>query len=128
MKVLLDTSAFLWMDADEDKLSASVHQTLADETTIIYLSHISIWEMQIKHQLSKLNLRLPLPQLIQEETTGNNIILLPLREAHIYGLSQLPHYHRDPFDRLLIAQAIHEKLTFITSDSRIQQYDVKLLW
>ena len=128
MRVLLDTAALLWWDSDTNKLSTSVYDMIKDEATIIYLSYISIWEMQIKSQLDKLQLRVPLTQLIQEQITANNILLLPLAEAHIYGLSQLPHYHRDPFDRLLISQAITENLTFITSDTQILKYDVNILW
>jgi PIN domain nuclease of toxin-antitoxin system len=128
MRVLLDTSTFLWMDASEDKLSTNAHSILEDETTTIYLSHISIWEIQIKSQLSKLQLRVPLPQLIREQTVKNNILLLQLTDSHIYGLSQLPHHHRDPFDRLLISQAITEDITFITKDTHILKYDVNTLW
>jgi len=128
MRILLDTSVFLWMDAAEGKLTADAYNVLKDETTIIYLSYISIWEMQIKHQIGKLNLRLPLADLIQEQRTKNNILLQPLRESHIYGLSELAHHHRDPFDRLLISQAITENLTLITSDAHIMKYDVSTLW
>ena len=128
MRVLLDTSVFLWMDAVEDKLSAGAYNVLKDEATILYLSYISIWEIQIKHQIGKLTLRLPLEELIQEQRAENNILLQPLMESHIYGLSQLPHHHRDPFDRLLISQAIAENLTLITRDKQILKYDVKTIW
>lgn len=109
-------------------LSTLAYDTIKDEDTIIYLSYISIWEIQIKQQLGKLNLRVPLPQLVQEQTKQNEILLLPLNQTHIYGLSQLADHHRDPFDRLLVSQAINENLTLITSDSHIQTYDVKTLW
>lgn len=128
MRVLLDTSVFLWMDAAEDNLSTNAHNVLEDEATIIYLSYISIWEIQIKNQIGKLDLRLPLKELIQGQMTANNILLQPLLESHIYGLSQLHHHHRDPFDRLLISQAIAENLTLITSDKQILKYDVQSFW
>lgn len=128
MRVLIDTSVFLWWDALADKLSERVFDVLNDDKTSVYLSHISIWEMQIKHQLGKLNLRLPLEQLIQEQMTENNILLQSLMESHIYGLTQLPHHHRDPFDRLLISQAITENLTLVTSDLHILKYEVNTLW
>lgn len=128
MRYLLDTSTFLWWDSSVSKLSTVAYDTIEDETTTIYLSLISIWEMQIKQQLGKLSLRVPLPQLVQEQTSQNNIILMPLNEAHIYRLSQLSDHHRDPFDRLIISQAINENLTLITNDHHIQKYAVSILW
>lgn len=84
--------------------------------------------MQIKHQISKLTLRVPLPQLVQEQTSQNHIMLMPLNDTHIYGLSQLSDHHRDPFDRLIISQAMNENLTLITNDHHIQKYAVTTLW
>lgn len=128
MRFLLDTSTLLWWDVDTDKLSTEAYDTIQSDKTDIYLSYISIWEIQIKNQLGKLELRVPLQQLVQEQITQNNIILLSLTEKHIYGLSQLPYHHRDPFDRLLISQASAEDLTLITKDSHIPKYDITTLW
>ena len=96
--------------------------------TNVVVYYISIWEMQIKQQLGKLTLRLSLEQLIQEQKSKNNIQLLPLYETHIYGLSNLAQHHRDPFDRLLISQAIIENLILITDDEQIKKYSVRTLW
>lgn len=128
MKVLLDTHAFLWWDFEAEKLSADVMQMMQDDTTQVFLSQISIWEMQIKYQLGKLTLRLPLESVIEEQHENNHIYILLLAEAHIYGLANLPHHHRDPFDRLLISQAIIEDLLLITNDSNIIKYAVNTFW
>ena len=128
MRLLLDTHAFLWWDLTPEKLPNSLRHSLENSGNVVYLSHISIWEMQIKSQLGKLNLRLSLEQLIQEQKATNGIMLQSLYESHIYGLDKLPHHHRDPFDRLLISQALIEGLTLITNDSQIQQYDINTVW
>lgn len=128
MKFLIDTHVFLWWDLTPQKLSTHALEILEDKNTNVYLSHISIWEMQIKSQLGKLNLRSSLNELIQEQQTQNGIVLQPLYEAHIYGLAELANHHRDPFDRLLISQAVIENFVLITDDALIKQYDVNTLW
>lgn len=84
--------------------------------------------MQIKQQLGKLTLRLSLEQLIQDQKSRNNIQLLSLYESHIYSLSNLPLYHRDPFDRLLISQSLIENLNLVTDDEQIKKYPVQTVW
>jgi PIN domain nuclease of toxin-antitoxin system len=93
----------------------------------LMLSVASIWEMQIKNQLGKLQLRVPLPEIIREQRE-NGIEILPIEPAHIFTLDSLPGHHKDPFDRLLIAQAIVEDAVLLTADPLIQQYPIKTEW
>ena len=130
MKILLDTHAFIWFDSSPKKLSQKALAACLSEDNQLFISHVSLWEMQIKHQLGKLTLSQPLPELVKSQQTDNGLILLNIDASHIYGLSQLESHHRDPFDRLLIAQAIEDNLTLMSVDERIQQYQpqVQLLW
>lgn len=128
MKLLLDTHAFIWWDDDYKRLPEPLLAALRDSKNVVYLSLASIWEMQIKVQLGKLKFDIPLPEKIANQQEKNNIQLLPITKAHIFELSALSHHHRDPFDRLLIAQAHTEKLYFVSHDSKIAQYNVDIFW
>lgn len=127
MKLLLDTHIFIWWADQPDKLSSSTLAALEDETNDLLLSVASVWEMQIKIQLSKLRLSLPLDELIASQQTANDIQILPVELAHILALDALPFHHKDPFDRLLIAQSITETATLASADSKLSVYPVKLL-
>lgn len=106
MNLLLDTHVFIWLSLTPEQLSQRVTDLLMDETNLWFLSLVSVWEMQIKQQLGKLSLNLPLPELIASQQQTNGLQLLPIELNHIFTLENLPQFHRDPFDRLLIAQAI----------------------
>jgi PIN domain nuclease of toxin-antitoxin system len=110
------------------KLSPCVSKLLTDANTEAILSIASIWEMQIKLSLGKLTFKTALPELVEDEVKRNQIELLPIDLFHIYALSNLPNHHRDPFDRLLIAQAMNEKLTIISIDEKFDGYEVERLW
>jgi PIN domain nuclease of toxin-antitoxin system len=88
---------------------------------------VSIWEVQIKMQLGKLTLHQPLDSLVQQQQQ-NGIQLLPIKLNHILAIQPLPYYHKDPFDRLLIAQSIAENLTCVSADSVFKQYNIPILW
>ena len=128
MKVLLDTHVFIWLDSAPEKLSPKAFAVCQDQDNELYLSMASVWEMQIKQQLGKLNLKLPLKQLIEEQCANNGLQILSIEADHIYALNELPLHHKDPFDRLLIAQAILEKMIIITSDTQFINYGVPLLF
>jgi PIN domain nuclease of toxin-antitoxin system len=128
MNLLLDTHAFIWWDDDYARLPDSLLVKLRDPQHIVYLSLASIWEMQIKIQLGKIEFTIPLSQKIRDNQLRNKLQLLPIAEAHLYALGDLPHHHRDPFDRVLIAQSRTESLTLVTNDSNIRRYDVTTLW
>ena len=128
MKVLIDTHVFIWWTSDSQKLSLLVYNLLSDPNTQVFLSVVSIWEMQIKLSLGKLQLKTALPELIEDEIKRNRIKLLPLDLSHIYALSNLSNYHRDPFDRLLISQSQSEKLLIVSIDAKFDGYDIERLW
>jgi PIN domain nuclease of toxin-antitoxin system len=127
MKLLLDTHIFLWLNSDPEKLPPAAYDACRDPNNQLYLSHVSPWEIQIKQQLGKLQLRVALSELITTQARENGLVLLPIELAHIYALSQLPCHHNDPFDRLLIAQARIESMVLVTVDRKISLYDLDTL-
>jgi PIN domain nuclease of toxin-antitoxin system len=128
MKVLLDTHAFIWSDSDPTKLSPQARAACEDRTNVVLLSVASVWEMQIKLQLGKLDLRLPLAEVIASQQQTNDIQVLSVALGHVLALQDLPAHHKDPFDRLLIAQANVEEAVLIGHDPVFAQYPVKVLW
>jgi PIN domain nuclease of toxin-antitoxin system len=128
MKLLLDTHAFIWWDSTPDRLSERVQDMLQDASHDILFSIVSAWEMQIKHQLGKLELRLPLGEIIEEQCRINMVDVLPVELEHVLALDSLPALHSDPFDRLLIAQANVAEASLVSSDTAINQYPVRTLW
>lgn len=128
MRFLLDTNVFVWLDTNSSYLSNIAHQAIADVNNELFLSLISIWEMQIKYQLGKLHLRLPVSDIVADQQQKNKIQILTLQPTHIYNLANLPDHHKDPFDRLLIAQAMIENLPMITRDAEIVKYAVQTVW
>lgn len=128
MRLLLDTHVLIWSTASPQKLSQQVTNLLADTNNYWVVSIASVWEMQIKIQLGKLNLNLPLAELIENLRQINNIQILPIELNHIYALKNLPQHHRDPFDRILIAQAIVENIPLLSIDKIFDVYPVKKLW
>lgn len=127
MKLLLDTHIFIWWANEPERLSQAVLSALKDESNTLLLSVASAWEMQVKLQLSKLKLNLQLQELIQSQQEANGLQLLTIELKHILALSILPSHHKDPFDRLLIAQAIVEDTTLVSADSKLSAYPVKFL-
>ena len=127
MKLLLDTHIFIWWVDQPEKLSLAALSALEDEANELLLSVASVWEMQIKIQLGKLKLSLPLKELINNQQETNDLTVSPVALTHVLALDALPFHHKDPFDRLLIAQGILEGLTVVTADSQFSAYSVKLL-
>ena len=128
MRYLLDTQAFLWWDMQSSRLSATAFALCQDRSNTLLLSMANVWEIQIKHQLGKLELGAPLDKIIQKQRETNGIELLSIELAHILDLSNLADHHRDPFDRLLIAQARVENMTLISNDPQIGRYGVPVAW
>ena len=128
MKVLLDTCAFLWITTDDAQLSESARQIFKNPNNEIFLSSVSVWEIIVKNGIGKL----PLPSLADEfiasQRIKHEIDSLPLTEKAVFHLNKLPNHHKDPFDRMLICQAIEHDLTILTSDSLIVQYPVNTVW
>lgn len=127
MSYLLDTHALIWFLEGNQQLSKTAKHVLCNEEASIYLSVVSLWELAIKMSLGKLKLSQSLEQVI-EVLTQQNITLLPIKPTHITVLLNLPFHHRDPFDRLLIAQALDEGLQFISNESLFLQYNVNRVW
>jgi PIN domain nuclease of toxin-antitoxin system len=119
---------FYLVGSEPEKLSPQALALCQDPTNEILLSVVSLWEIQIKSQVNKVRLRLPLSNLVQSQQETNEMAILPLTAFHIYGLDGLPPYHKDPFDRMLIAQARVEKLLFVSSDAMISKYPVEVVW
>ncbi|MDT8391903.1 MAG: type II toxin-antitoxin system VapC family toxin [Lentisphaeria bacterium] len=128
MKYLLDTHVFIWMASDPTGLPTKVAAILRDSGNDVLLSMASIWEMQIKVQLGKLELTATLPELVEQQRTRNAVEILPISLDHLWEVGKLPPIHKDPFDRLLIAQSRHEDIFFLTADRIISSYDVRIVW
>jgi PIN domain nuclease of toxin-antitoxin system len=124
MKVLLDTHVFLWAITDAPQLSMEQRELFLDEGTDLYLSVVSVWEMLIKAGLGKLPIPQPETEYVLKQMERNRIALLPIRMLHFAELQNLPALHRDPFDRMLVAQARAEKMKVLTSDARMRDYGV----
>ncbi|WP_370583149.1 MULTISPECIES: type II toxin-antitoxin system VapC family toxin [Microcystis] len=101
---------------------------LEDRNNLLFLSLVSVWEIQIKVQLGKLNLDISLSEIVKDRTKINDVQILPLKLSHIWTLDTLPYYHKDPFDRLLISQAITENLIIRGVDSVFDSYPVQKIW
>jgi PIN domain nuclease of toxin-antitoxin system len=125
--LLLDTHTFIWWDSDPSKLSKRALELLTEKDNLRLLSVVSLWEIQIKHQLGKLTLNKALAEIIAIQQ-NNCIEILPITIAHILALDSLAMYHKDPFDRLLIAQTNIENAVLISCDSVFANYSVKVQW
>jgi PIN domain nuclease of toxin-antitoxin system len=128
MKLLIDTHTFIWFAQGSEKLSQHASELLDDSRNELLLSMASIWEMQIKVQLGKLRLDLPLSDLIESQRQINILQILPIELSHVWALDGLPNHHKDPFDRILIAQAIALKIPLLSIDSIFDNYPIQRLW
>ena len=127
MTYLLDTHAFLWFVSGDNQLPASVRDKIKAIDQPCFLSIASLWEITIKQQLGKLTLNISLDELF-EFADRNQIEIVQINYDHLLTLANLPDHHGDPFDRLIISQAIAEKFTLITRDKGLKKYKVKQQW
>lgn len=127
MAFLLDTHAFLWFAAGDKLLPETIKSKIPDINQPCYLSVASLWEITIKNQIGKLTLGISLRELF-EFTEINQIEIIPISLDHLLTLSKLPPVHNDPFDRIIVAQAISEKLALISQDKGLKKYKVRQLW
>jgi PIN domain nuclease of toxin-antitoxin system len=128
VKILIDTHVFIWYIQNSERLPSSVATLINAGGNEILFSIASIWEMAIKQSTGKLNLGVPYIGFIEEQMRLNNIELLPISLNHIELVITLPFHHRDPFDRILIAQAIAEDILLISADSVFALYPVQRMW
>mgnify|MGYP006273586465 CR=1 FL=1 len=128
MKALLDTHALLWMVSSSGRLSETARSAIADGTNELYFSIAGYWELGIKQSLGKLELAAGWEETLPREMTRNRIAWLPIEPKHVHAVVGLPWIHRDPFDRLMIAQALVEGLSIISRDRDLGAYRVPMLW
>ncbi len=128
MNLLLDTHAFLWFIAGSDDLSARARALIENAANRPFLSAASLWEMAIKLSLGKLRLTLPFEEMIPQQMLLNGVQFLPIEMEHLVPIVGLPFHHRDPFDRLLIAQAMVEQMPLVSGDPAFDPYPVQKLW
>lgn len=127
MRVLLDTQIFIWWDSEPKKLPPQVLALCQDQTNTLVLSVASVWEMQLKSQLGKLDLDRPLAEIIESQQLTNHVEALPVQVAHVLALQHLPPHHKDSLDRLIIAQAIAENITVVSVDTMFPLYPVTII-
>ncbi len=127
MKLLLDTHVFLWFIDDSPALSTR-GKALLEADNELFLSVGSLWEIAVKLRLGKLTVAMATESLMTEQVTANNIEILPISVPHLVQVSTLPLHHRDPFDRLIIAQAIMEQMPVVSADPAFDAYPIERLW
>ncbi len=128
MRCLLDTCTFLWIIAGSQELSPTAAKMFVDPTHEILLSVVSVWEISVKHSLGKLPLPTLLDRFVSTQRELHGISVLPLEERAVFHLHKLPSLHRDPFDRMLVCQAIEHDCVLLTPDPLISQYPVRTQW
>ena len=126
MRVLLDTHTFIWAITDERRLSPRARSLIASSE--LWWSVVSLWEAIQKAQVGKLSLPLPAGPFLTGELSSNHVRLLPVSLSHVLRVEELPLHHRDPFDRLLIAQSIEEGWPIITADPWFTRYPLDVIW
>jgi len=128
VKLLLDTHAFLWFISGDAALSGKARALIEDEANDKLVSIGSLWEIAIKNSIGKLPLAKPFGQLIPEQLQRGGFEVLGLTVEHTAQLAQLPLHHRDPFDRMLVAQCLAENLPLVSNDDALDAYGIKRLW
>jgi PIN domain nuclease of toxin-antitoxin system len=128
MRLLLDTHTFLWWINNDPLLSDSARDAITNERNECFLSLASCWELAIKASIGKLRLTKSVERFIPEELTANDFQLLSIDFRHIAKVETLPFHHRDPFDRLLVAQVLTEKMSIISADTVLSEYGIKRIW
>ncbi len=128
MKVLLDTHCWLWWTAEPQRLGEHARRLIRDGGNTVLLSAASSWELAIKYALGRLALPEPPHDFVPRRLARDSIAPLPVHHAHALQVAALPRHHRDPFDRLLVAQAQLERVPIITVDRQFEPYDIEIIW
>jgi PIN domain nuclease of toxin-antitoxin system len=128
VKILIDTQCWLWWFLAPDRLNARAHEIIAEQRHPVWLSAASSWEIAIKVGLGKLQLPEPPSRYVASRLSASGMSALPIEHAHALGVADLPQLHDDPFDRLLVSQARHERATLMTADPQVMAYDVATVW
>lgn len=128
MRILLDSHVFLWAAHDESMLSSAARSVIAETNAEVYLSAASVWELSIKASLGRLILNSPLVDILRNQEEVNGVLLLPVLPLHALKVQDLESHHRDPFDRMLVAQCIVEDLILVSKDAALDAYPIKRHW
>ncbi len=128
MRLLLDTHAFLWWIAEDPRLSPRAAALIADGANEVYVSAASVWEVMVKSALGRVEIPKPADRFFTAQLDANAFVPLAIQMRHALGLSALPEIHRDPFDRILVAQAVAEDLTLVSGDRALGGYPVAIEW
>ena len=128
MRLLLDTQVFLWMLAGSARLPQAVRTRICSADSSVWLSAASVWELAIKQGLGRIALPAPAAEFATEERIRHRVAPLPVDEQAAVHLAKLPDIHRDPFDRMLVCQAIEHDLTLVSADRILRRYPIKTLW
>ena len=128
MNLLLDSHSFVWWRDNLRKLSPTAFAEISNPNNNVFLSVVTVWELQIKIALNKFTIKGGLENAVKDEQQNNGIQILPVQLSHALHLENLPPHHKDPFDRLLISQAIVENMTLVGADADFAKYQVNLLW
>lgn len=128
MRLLLDTHCWLWLVAAPERIRRDVVEMLVAEGTDVYISAATAWEIVIKHALGKLSLPVPPAEYIPSRMAALGHFSLPIEQRHTLQVAGLPLHHKDPFDRILVAQAQVEDIQLVTADRLIAPYDVRVIW
>jgi PIN domain nuclease of toxin-antitoxin system len=128
MNILLDSHAFLWFVADDLKLSIDARTAIEDSTNRKWISIASLWEITIKVSIGKLNLADPVSEFLSREILCNKFSTLNVTMDHLAKLSVLPFNHRDPFDRLIVSQALLESFPVVSTDASLDAYGIDRIW
>ena len=128
MTLLLDTHSFLWFWWDDPQLSETAKQAICDPTNRKLVSTASCWEVAIKVSLKKLDLGAPYRGFIHQHMVRNNFELLQITDEHLARLVDLPFHHKDPFDRMLVAQSLYEQIPIVSADPQLDAYGLTRIW
>ncbi len=128
MMILCDTQAYIWAIQQDERLTEKAQEVLGKSAVEKYLSIGSVWEMTIKVSIGKLQLKSPIDAVIEKSLATNAIRLLNINLFHLKTLQTLPFHHKDPFDRLIIAQALSEHLPIVSSDANFDRYGIQRIW
>ena len=128
MKILLDTCTFLWIITNDPKLSLSAREIFVNPDNNVFLSTVSSWEIVVKYTLGRLPLPQPPDKIIPHQRKLHEIESLPLDEEATFHLAKLPDHHKDPFDRMIVCQALVHGLTILSPDEAIQKYPARTIW
>jgi PIN domain nuclease of toxin-antitoxin system len=128
VKLLLDTHVFIWSVLEPEKLSSQIVMLISSDDNDLFLSTASIWEMQIKIGIGKLHFDNLLSEIVAQQREINELKILRIKLRHIWQLNNLPLHHKDPFDRMIISQAITENLPILTIDNIFNQYPINIIW